>query len=425
MAHRLTLPSQRRINATDRPGETFQVLPILLRRPWLVEVVEPLKRRALVWQHDGSRRILRSEDWLLELGRLADRRWTTEGSIHGDETSRGPPSQRATLTRSTKTTTGVPMVGIRTSSIKRDDFEERRDWFQESVRFAMLRRALLEAENTFCAPATRRRRRARYVPQSRESHVRRLDHSLRWHRPEEGSAASQKTIRTRSRATAFWPDGLSWVGHSRARPPPALRRNQNAAGHHQSPHFHRWASLKPSEWLWGVVADGRRSGPSHYQPLSHRAGFRDITPAMKTSIDHLPDDQQRNYRPLQLCSQADVAIPIDMLILFGSRARGDWVDDQETGYKVTDLLVVVENEQQMNDLTVWDLERKVREIIGDTPLTFIVHDIKFVNKEIQVDSTSSAISQMKGDALRQTALFPRETESAECSGTARAGGTEF
>jgi predicted nucleotidyltransferase/HEPN domain-containing protein len=108
---------------------------------------------------------------------------------------------------------------------------------------------------------------------------------------------------------------------------------------------------------------------------------------MKTSIDHLPDDQQQKLQAITaVFTSPDVAIPIDMLILFGSRARGDWVDDQETGYKSDyDLLVVVENERQVNDLTVWgDLERKVREIIGDTPLTFIVHDIKFVNKEIRI-----------------------------------------
>ena len=108
---------------------------------------------------------------------------------------------------------------------------------------------------------------------------------------------------------------------------------------------------------------------------------------MKTTIDHLPDDQQQKLQAIAaVFTSPDVAIPVDMLILFGSRARGDWVDDQETGYKSDyDLLVVVENEQQVNDLTVWgDLERKVREIIGDTPLTFIVHDIKFVNKEIRI-----------------------------------------
>ncbi|MBL8636848.1 MAG: HEPN domain-containing protein [Myxococcales bacterium] len=108
---------------------------------------------------------------------------------------------------------------------------------------------------------------------------------------------------------------------------------------------------------------------------------------MKTTIDHLPDDQQQKLQAITaVFTSPDVLIPIDMLILFGSRARGDWVDDQETGYKSDyDLLVVVENERQVNDLMVWgELERKVREIIGDTPLTFIVHDIKFVNKEIRV-----------------------------------------
>ena len=108
---------------------------------------------------------------------------------------------------------------------------------------------------------------------------------------------------------------------------------------------------------------------------------------MKTTIDHLPDDQQQKLQAITaVFTSPDVAIPIDMLILFGSRARGDWVDDQETGYKSDyDLLVVVENEKQVNDLTVWgELERKVRAIIEDTPLTFIVHDIKFVNKEIRI-----------------------------------------
>ena len=76
------------------------------------------------------------------------------------------------------------------------------------------------------------------------------------------------------------------------------------------------------------------------------------------------------------------------------RARGDWVDDQETGYKSDyDLLVVVGNEKQ-NDLTVGDLERKVREIIGDT-VTMIVHDIKFINKEIRTGRIFGRTSRTK------------------------------
>ncbi|MBL9042120.1 MAG: HEPN domain-containing protein [Myxococcales bacterium] len=108
---------------------------------------------------------------------------------------------------------------------------------------------------------------------------------------------------------------------------------------------------------------------------------------MKTTIDHLPEDQQQKLHAItSVFTDPALATPIDMLILFGSRARGDWVVDSETGYVSDwDLLVVVEHEKQVNDLVLWGgLEQKVRAIIGDTPLTFIVHDIKFVNKEIRI-----------------------------------------
>ena len=64
------------------------------------------------------------------------------------------------------------------------------------------------------------------------------------------------------------------------------------------------------------------------------------------------------------------------------------MDDQETGYKSDyDLLVVVENEQQVNDLAVWGIWNSGRcaRSSRHTTATFIVHDIKFVNKEIQVE----------------------------------------
>ena len=108
---------------------------------------------------------------------------------------------------------------------------------------------------------------------------------------------------------------------------------------------------------------------------------------MKTTIDHLPDDQQQKLHAItSVFADPALATPIDMLMLFRSRARGDWVMDSETGYVSDwDLLVVVENEKQVNDLALWgELEGKVRAIIGDTPLTMIVHDIKFINKEIRI-----------------------------------------
>jgi HEPN domain-containing protein len=43
------------------------------------------------------------------------------------------------------------------------------------------------------------------------------------------------------------------------------------------------------------------------------------------------------------------------------------------------------SEAQVADVTQWgELERRVRERLGQTPLTLIVHDIKFVNREIRI-----------------------------------------
>ena len=107
---------------------------------------------------------------------------------------------------------------------------------------------------------------------------------------------------------------------------------------------------------------------------------------MKTSIDHLPDDQQQKLQAITaVFTSPDVAIPVDMLILFGSGARrlgGRPGNRLQSDY---DLLVVVENEQQVNDLAVWgDLERKVRAIIEDTRSTVHRSRHLFVNKEISV-----------------------------------------
>ena len=104
---------------------------------------------------------------------------------------------------------------------------------------------------------------------------------------------------------------------------------------------------------------------------------------MKTEISHLPTEKQELLLAITEILRTG---PVEMLILFGSHARGDWVNDPETGYVSDwDLLVVVENEAQVAGVTQWgELERRVRERLGQTPLTLIVHDIKFVNREIRI-----------------------------------------
>jgi predicted nucleotidyltransferase len=120
-----------------------------------------------------------------------------------------------------------------------------------------------------------------------------------------------------------------------------------------------------------------------------------------------------------------------MLILFGSHARGDWVEDAETGYKSDyDFLVVVETEAQVADVMPWgELEQRVRAVIGDTPLTLIVHDVKFVNREIRIgqyffgdianegvalyDSRKFTLAKPKVAALKECEPFLSEWNCAE------------
>jgi predicted nucleotidyltransferase len=96
--------------------------------------------------------------------------------------------------------------------------------------------------------------------------------------------------------------------------------------------------------------------------------------AMKTSLDHLPEPKRAQLRAITsiFCEGA----PNGMLILFGSHARGDWVQDPETGYRSDfDVLFIVETEKQAADLSLWhELERRAREAAGETPVTLIVHD---------------------------------------------------
>jgi hypothetical protein len=51
---------------------------------------------------------------------------------------------------------------------------------------------------------------------------------------------------------------------------------------------------------------------------------------MKTSLDHLPPRKQRQLGAL--VEEIRRAIEVELVILFGSHARGDWVEDPVGGY---------------------------------------------------------------------------------------------
>lgn len=122
---------------------------------------------------------------------------------------------------------------------------------------------------------------------------------------------------------------------------------------------------------------------------------------MKSSLDHLPANKQRELeRVLQLVfEEFDDAFALSQhewkkkgrilkVLLYGSYARGGWVDEPHTakGYKSDyDLLIIVNDKRLTDRIKYWAKldDRLIREygITGaiKTPVNFIVHTLQEVN----------------------------------------------
>ncbi|EJZ20264.1 nucleotidyltransferase and HEPN domain-containing protein [Rhizobium sp. Pop5] len=118
---------------------------------------------------------------------------------------------------------------------------------------------------------------------------------------------------------------------------------------------------------------------------------------MKSSLDHLPERKQRElarvvdilheeFQDALKDSSADFKKMgrILKIILFGSYARGDWVDEQHTlkGYRSDyDLLVIVNNRKLSDVATYWykAVDRFLHDRGINTPVSFIVHSRREVN----------------------------------------------
>jgi predicted nucleotidyltransferase/HEPN domain-containing protein len=121
---------------------------------------------------------------------------------------------------------------------------------------------------------------------------------------------------------------------------------------------------------------------------------------MRSDLDHLPPSKQRDLqRVLQiLFEEFDDARgnPIGerklgrilKVILYGSYARGGWVDEPHTakGYQSDfDLLVIVNQKELTDRVAYWQRadERLIRELsitrLVRTPVNFIVHSLQEVN----------------------------------------------
>lgn len=123
---------------------------------------------------------------------------------------------------------------------------------------------------------------------------------------------------------------------------------------------------------------------------------------MHTSLDHLPQSKQRELAEVVriLFEEFETAHArgnadwnrkgrIFKIVLYGSYARGDWVDDPVGGYTSDYDILIVVNYDRLTDFEHWSAaeDRLMREVtISETlsaPVSFIVHSLKDVNAQLE------------------------------------------
>lgn len=122
--------------------------------------------------------------------------------------------------------------------------------------------------------------------------------------------------------------------------------------------------------------------------------------AMKSSLEHLPEKKQRELaRVVQIIEEefADALRGAESdfkkrgrilkIILFGSYARGTWVDEPHTmkGYRSDYDILVIVNTAKLADRQYWDKaeDRLLWDPGVKTPVGLIVHGLREVNKALK------------------------------------------
>lgn len=119
---------------------------------------------------------------------------------------------------------------------------------------------------------------------------------------------------------------------------------------------------------------------------------------MKSDLDHLPQSKQQELARIQriLLDEFDAATgtatqphkrdgKVYKIILFGSFARDDWVDEPENGYQSDyDLLVVVSHRDLTEIADYWYVaeDKILRDPAIARPVNIIVHSLDEVNQAL-------------------------------------------
>ncbi|QDO82474.1 HEPN domain-containing protein [Shewanella psychropiezotolerans] len=131
---------------------------------------------------------------------------------------------------------------------------------------------------------------------------------------------------------------------------------------------------------------------------------------MKTSLEHLPE--QKIHELKRAVATIRQFVEPQMIILFGSYARGDWVEDLDPDtlqfrYQSDfDLLVVMETRQQASHVEQNErLSQALMKPIQRTPVSVIAEDLAFINRRISKSQYFYIDIKREGIMLYDTGNF--------------------
>ena len=164
---------------------------------------------------------------------------------------------------------------------------------------------------------------------------------------------------------------------------------------------------------------------------------------MRDTLDHLPKSTQRELAHVVrvLFEEFDAAHAttttkwkkqgrIAKLVLYGSYARGDWVDDPVGGYASDYDILIVVNDERLADFEFWSAaeDRLMRDTTItkslSAPVSLIVHSLTDVNQQLEkgrpffVDIVRQGIALYDAEGFCFTA--PRDLPAEEALSEAKA-----
>lgn len=146
---------------------------------------------------------------------------------------------------------------------------------------------------------------------------------------------------------------------------------------------------------------------------------------MRTGLDHLPQSKQRELGHVVrvLIEEFEAAHALGTLrwkkagrvfkiVLYGSYARGDWVDDPVGGYQSDYDILIVVNDERLTEFEFWSAaeDRLMRDVlitkVLTAPVNFIVHSLSDVNRQLEKGRPFFIDIVEQGVALYEAEGFP-------------------